>query len=181
MSDLLEHDPQLVCRQAEELLARDRVAQARALIADALRAAPDHADLLYLAARADWQANEHARARETLQRVLALAPAHFAAQVLLFELLAWDGELAQAEQVILPLLRSHPQEASLWARYSRLMLQALHVRRRAGWRRKPCAWRQIANRRCAPRPCATSSRCATAPTASRCSACWRTTRKTCTR
>jgi tetratricopeptide (TPR) repeat protein len=127
MSDLLDHDPLLACRQAEELLARDRVAQARLLLADALRSAPDHPDLLYLAARADWQGNEHARARDTLQRVLALSPDHFAAQVLLFELLAWDGELAQAEQVILPLLRAHPQDAGLWARYSRLMLQALHV------------------------------------------------------
>lgn len=129
MNDLSDRSAWVATRQIGELLDRRRITQARALLAQALRDAPDDAGLLYEAARADWLDDREASARDTLRRVLAIDPDHLPGRVLMFELLVSAGELPDAEAMILALLREAPRDADLWARYSRLMLRALHLRK----------------------------------------------------
>lgn len=110
----------------DELLDRRRVAQARALLASALAEHPDDTELLLLGARADLIEDDHAAARQTLERVIAREPAHLTARTMLLVVLTADGELASAEQLALSLLNEYPQSAWLYAVYGRVMLKALH-------------------------------------------------------
>jgi len=113
--------------QASELLDRRRVFQARQLLRTALEAHPDHPDLLFEAARADAIEDKNASARATLGEVLRHEPQHFNARVLLVALLTDDGELVEAERVVLSLLHEYPQSPYLYAAYARVMLRALNI------------------------------------------------------
>lgn len=114
-------------RLAHELLDRRRTAQARGVLAEALRSDPEHAGLLYQSARADWLDDDNRTARTTLGRLLERDPEHVDARLLLLALLTEDGELVQAEQVALGLLHAYPEWPGLYAAYARVMLRALHL------------------------------------------------------
>jgi len=119
-------DPSTAAAQASALLDRQRFVQARAVLADALRQAPQHLDLLFELARADVLQDQHGDARRTLGQMLQLAPSHVGARLLLFIAEMESGQLPQAELLILDLLREAPQQAELYAHYARLMLRALN-------------------------------------------------------
>lgn len=121
-----EH-PELLAAQASELLDRRRVGQARALLAGALREHPDHAGLLFESARADVLDERNASARGTLGQLLQQDPSHLPARWLLFHIEMDDGQLVQAEELVLGLLREMPASAQFLAGYSRLMLRSLHI------------------------------------------------------
>jgi predicted Zn-dependent protease len=119
-------DPQGVAAQAGELLDRDRVAQARQLLASALREHPSHMGLLYELARADYLADDNDAAQAALARVLAQDPHHVNARVLMCQIEQEAGNLAHSEEIILGLLRENPGHDLLYAMYARLMLRALN-------------------------------------------------------
>jgi tetratricopeptide (TPR) repeat protein len=118
-------DPAAVAAQAGALLDRRRTDQARALLAPALARHPDDTGLLYESARADYLEDANGRARDTLAHVLRLAPGDVNARWLLFLAQMDDGQLADAELLVIELLREHPQHAPFYAGYCRLMLRAL--------------------------------------------------------
>jgi tetratricopeptide (TPR) repeat protein len=114
-----------LARQIDELLDRHRLAHARNLLREALASAPDDERLLLLGARADLLEDDHASARQTLERVLARHPGHFMASYMLLNVLTGQGELVEAERLALSLIAVAPQSADLFAAYSRVMLRAL--------------------------------------------------------
>jgi len=118
-------DPDLVAAQSSELLDRRRIGQARVLLGSALRHHPDHAGLLYEAARADYLADRNDDARRTLARLLATDPNHFNARYLLAGIELEADNLAEAERLVLELLRQAPETAVFYAFYARVMLRAL--------------------------------------------------------
>ena len=59
--------------------------------------------------------------------MLSVAPEHAAARQLLASLLAERNEFADAEVLLIGLLRDYPEDAGLYGRYSRLMLRTLHL------------------------------------------------------
>ncbi len=120
-----DDDAWQVARQAEELLDRRRVPQARALLARALQRDPGHPRLLLESARADYIEDAYGRARQTLGELLATVPDDVGARWLLCLVEMADGRLPEAEELVLGLLRESPGVAAFWAGYSRLMLRAL--------------------------------------------------------
>ncbi len=114
-------------RQVSELLDRGRVSLARDTLRAALAADPQHPDLLFQAARAEAQANDHRAARSTLGRVLQIEPGHLGARLLILWLLTEDGELVDAEELALALLHERPDWPDLYAAYARVMLRALKL------------------------------------------------------
>ncbi|HSW04988.1 tetratricopeptide repeat protein [Aquabacterium sp.] len=119
-------NPAMAAAQASELLDRRRFAQARALLADALRDEPQHLDLLFELARADVLEDRNDAARDTLSQMLQLAPSHIGARLLMFVVEMETGRLPEAEMLILGLLREAPQQGELYAHYARLMLRGLN-------------------------------------------------------
>lgn len=120
-----DDDAWRLARQAEELLDRRRVPQARALLARAIQSHPGHPGLLLESARADFIENAYGRARDTLSELLAASPYDVGARWLMFLVEMEDGRLPEAEELVLGLLRESPGVAAFWAGYSRLMLRAL--------------------------------------------------------
>ncbi len=118
-------DADRIALQASALLDRRRFAQARALLAGALPQAPDHQGLLFELGRADVLEDRHDSARDTLGRLLQLSPSHIGARLLLFIAEMESNRLAEAEVLILGLLREAPQQGEFYAHYARLMLRAL--------------------------------------------------------
>ncbi|WP_395703213.1 tetratricopeptide repeat protein [Aquabacterium sp.] len=118
-------DADRVVLQASALLDRRRYAQARALLADALQRAPDHAGLLFELGRADVMEERYDSARETFGRLLQRSPSHVGARLLLFITEMESQRPAEAELLILGLLRESPQQGEFYAHYARLMLRAL--------------------------------------------------------
>lgn len=118
-------DPDAAAARASELLDRDRIAQARQLLAPALREYPSHSGLLYELARADYLADDNDAARATLARVLEQEPHHVNGRILMCQLEQEAGNLARSEELILDLLRENPAQDLFYALYARLMLRAL--------------------------------------------------------
>ena len=112
--------------RAEELLDRRRIAAARTLLAEALKSSPRHTGLRHALAHADYLEDHHDAAREQLSQLLVDDPEDARARFLLFCVCVEEGELAEAEGLIIELLRCYPAHAPYFAMYSRLMLRALH-------------------------------------------------------
>lgn len=112
--------------QAGELLDRRRFAAARSLLAEALKNSPRHRGLRLALAHADYLEDRHAAARDQLGPLLVEDPEDGQARYLLFCVAFEEGELVEAESLIIGLLRSHPAHAPYFAMYARLMLRALH-------------------------------------------------------
>lgn len=124
-----EPDAWQLSLQADELLDRRRLPQARQVLAQGLRQAPEHLGLLLASARADYIEDRYARARDTLAHALRVAPAHPHARWLLFLVEMHDGRHVEAEELVLGLLHESPDVPAYYAGYSRLMLHALHFRK----------------------------------------------------
>lgn len=124
--DALPPSAEAVAAQASALLDRRRIPQARALLAEALRGAPDHLGLLFELGRADVLEDRWDDARAALAHLLRLAPAHAGARLLMFITEMESGHLPEAERLILGLLHEMPQQGELYAHYARLMLRALN-------------------------------------------------------
>ncbi len=124
-------EPWQLVQQADALLDRRRFQQARQVLAQGLRQAPEDLGLLLASARADYMEDRHASARDTLGQALRIAPGHGFARWLLFLVEMHDGRHVEAETLVLGLLQDAPEVPAYYAGYSRLMLQTLHFRKAA--------------------------------------------------
>jgi tetratricopeptide (TPR) repeat protein len=113
--------------RADALIERRRLEQARALVAGALAQSPRDRELLYRAALIDHLEGASEDALATLRSLLAQDPAHVAGRWLLSLVLQDAEQLAEAEGILLGLLRDHPQSAHLLGAYAMLMLRTLHL------------------------------------------------------
>lgn len=109
------------------LIERRRLGQASALLGEALARFPDDGDLLHSAAMIEHQSDDHDAALHTLGQLLVRAPEHVAGRFLLVAVHEARAEFAQAEAVLLDLLRDFPASATLYARYAMLMYRTQQV------------------------------------------------------
>lgn len=109
------------------LMQRRRYDQASRYIAEGLKSHPDSLPLLYYSALLDWQRDRNADAMATVTRLLTIDPTDYSGRHLLANLQAELGDLAGSEQTWISLLRDHPDSASLYVGYGRLMLNTLNV------------------------------------------------------
>lgn len=119
--------PEQVVQQVEALLERRRTSQARALLKPALTEHPQHPGLLLHSAWADYLDDQYVDALATVRQVLLSEPKNEWARLLYFELLLQKEESAEAERVIIELLRENPEHAHYYGRYAQLMLRTLNV------------------------------------------------------
>jgi predicted Zn-dependent protease len=113
--------------QAFWFIERRRLADARRVLKDGLAQYPQDPDLLFHSAQADWIEDRNEEAEGTLRQLLVSDPHHAPARRLLAEVLTERGMLADAELLLICLLRDYPESAELYGRYARLMLRTLHL------------------------------------------------------
>jgi predicted Zn-dependent protease len=113
--------------QAFYFIERRRLDDARRVLKEGLHDFPQDPDLLFHSAQVDWLADHNDAAESTARQVLVTSPHHAPARQLLAALLTEKGELADAELLLIGLLRDYPESADLYGRYSRLMLRTLHL------------------------------------------------------
>jgi predicted Zn-dependent protease len=113
--------------QAFYFIERRRLADARRILKEGLTQFPQDADLLFHSAQVEWLGDDAKAAEDTVRQVLVMEPTHGPGRQLLASLLAERGEYADAELLIIGLLRDYPESADLYGRYSRLMLRTLHL------------------------------------------------------
>ena len=113
--------------QAFWYIERRRIADAKRLLAQALAQYPQDPDLLFHSAQAEWFDDENETAEKTVRQVLVVDPHHAPARQLLAAMLFQRGEYADAELLLIGLLREYPESAELYGRYSQLMLRTLHL------------------------------------------------------
>ena len=114
-------------RLLQELGARNRTAQMRDVLHRVMPLHPDHQAVLYYAALVDWLENKDEEALATATRLVENYPDSFDGRLLLFRILDSLGRRAEAEPVIIALINDYPESALLYARYSLLMLETMHV------------------------------------------------------
>jgi predicted Zn-dependent protease len=113
--------------QAFYFIERRRLDDARRILKDGLTQFPQDPDLLFHSAQVEWLNDENEAAEVTARQVLNVAPEHAPARQLLASLLIERDLFADAEALLIGLLRDYPESAELYGRYSRLMLRTLHL------------------------------------------------------
>lgn len=113
--------------QIDALIERRRYDHARALLAEALTQYPQDAGLLVSSAHIAYANDDYMLARDTLQEVLSREPQHYQARSLLAAVYQGCDQLADAEAVLLDLLRDYPEAGFQYARYAMLMYRTLHI------------------------------------------------------
>jgi len=114
-------------QQAFYFIERRRLDDARRILKDGLSQFPQDPDLLFHSAQVEWLNDENEAAEATARQVLSVAPEHAPARQLLASLLIERDLFADAEGLLIGLLRDYPESADLYGRYSRLMLRTLHL------------------------------------------------------
>jgi len=117
----------VIAEQAFYFIERRRLEDARRIIGQGLKEFPQDPDLLFHSAQVEWLADRNKEAEATVRQVLVIDPTHAPARQLLASLLMASGEFADAELLLISLLRDYPESADLYGRYSRLMLRTLHL------------------------------------------------------
>lgn len=113
--------------QAYYFIERRRLNDARRVLKEALTQFPQDPDLLFHSAQVDWIDDHNEEAESTVRRLLVSNPDHAPARQLLADLLIERGALADAESLIIGLIRDYPESANLYGRYARLMLRTLNL------------------------------------------------------
>jgi tetratricopeptide (TPR) repeat protein len=113
--------------QIDALIARRRTLAARNLLSTALKQYPDDTALLLQAAWVDYLEDKSESAAATAKSILAREPDNTGAKQLLMELYIEQGDLVEAERLVLELLRAMPEHAHYYGRYADIMLRALNV------------------------------------------------------
>ena len=117
----------VIAEQAFYFIERRRLEDARRILGQGLKEFPQDPDLLFHSAQVEWLADRNKEAEATARQVLVIDPTHAPARQLLASLLMASGEFADAELLLISLLRDYPESADLYGRYSRLMLRTLHL------------------------------------------------------
>ncbi len=113
--------------QVERLLEVGRAHDAQRLLTPHLQENPTDFDALVLASRAFHALGDHTQARALLDTALSQSPHDVEARLHLFHLQEDGQEYAAAEETILALLRDLPENGHLYALYSGLMFDTLHL------------------------------------------------------
>jgi tetratricopeptide (TPR) repeat protein len=108
-------------RQGQAALARGDAARAECLFAEALRALPDHPELLAARATALQRMGRAGEAAALLRRAAALRPGDDAIQAQLGGVLADCGDLAGAEQALRQACALAPAAAAGWYNLGKLL------------------------------------------------------------
>ena len=116
-----------IASQAFYFIERRRMNDARRVLREGLLQFPQDPDLLFHSAQVDWLSDNTAAAEETVRQLLVMAPHHAPARQLFAALLTACGEYAEAELLLIGLLRDYPESAGLYGRYAHLMLKTLHL------------------------------------------------------
>ena len=111
----------------EYLVERRRLAQARAQLAELLPQHPQDTELLFYSGYVDYLDDRYDGARKSLRQALAREPEHAAASYILYLVEYEKGHYAEAEELILGLLRSYPESSEYLAAYAQLMLTTGHL------------------------------------------------------
>jgi tetratricopeptide (TPR) repeat protein len=117
----------MYAEQAYYFIERRRLTDARRVLKEALTQFPQDPDLLFHSAQIDWIDDRNEEAESTVRRLLVSSPDHAPARQLLAVLLIERGALADAEGLIIGLIRDYPESADLYGRYARLMLRTLNL------------------------------------------------------
>ena len=113
--------------QIQQLIERRRFDQVRELLGPALATEPENLDLLRCAALVENAGGRTADAEAMAQRVLALSPRDRVGRETLAEVRSEQKRHAEAEALLLELIRDYPDDGGLLADYSMLMLETLRV------------------------------------------------------
>lgn len=116
-----------VADQARLLIERGRFEQARTLLGNELRVAPQDVELLFLCAWLEYLADQAGPASAAVHAVLARDPAHFGARDIQARLLENQKRFAEAERIWIDLLREAPEDPHFYAMYATLMLRTLNL------------------------------------------------------
>lgn len=111
----------------QELAARNRTGQMRAILQRLMPQYPDHHEVLYFAAQVDWLEDKDEDALVTVSRLVEHHPGSYSGRMLLFRILDGLNRRSEAETVILEMLREYPEDALLYGHYSILMLESMCV------------------------------------------------------
>ena len=111
----------------QELAARNRTAQMRAILQRIMPQHPDHHDVLYHSAQVDWLEDKDEEALATISQLVERYPESYWGRMLLFRILDGLNRRGEAEAVVLELLHEYPEDALLYGRYSILMLESLQI------------------------------------------------------
>lgn len=114
-------------RQIAGLIEVGRVDQARRLGGRALEIEPNDADTLCLLGALEIEVDDFAEAKRRAQEALARVPDHAGARSLLFAALRGERSHAEAETVILGLIRDNPRDADHLADYAALLLDVYQL------------------------------------------------------
>jgi predicted Zn-dependent protease len=117
----------LFSEQAFYFIERRRLSDARRILKDGLTQFPQDPDLLFHSAQVDWLEGNIVVAEATVRQALVVDPEHPPARQLLASLLIERDEFADAEMLLIGLLRDFPEHADFYGRYARLMLRTLHL------------------------------------------------------
>ncbi len=113
--------------QAFYFIERRRLNDARRVLKEGLGQYPQDPDLLFHSAQVEWLDEDIAGAEATVRQALLVDPEHAPARQLLASLLTERNEFADAELLLIGLLRDFPEQADFYGRYARLMLRTLHL------------------------------------------------------
>ncbi len=117
------NNPDELAHEAHRWMERGQWQRAREALRRGLEQAPEDLDLLYARARLAFLTESH-DALDSARDVLALAPEHTGARLLMARIHAEQGRQAEAERLLLDLLRESPQDTGLLCHYAFLLLRA---------------------------------------------------------
>lgn len=113
--------------ELQALLERQRLPAARKVLATALPKFPDSPALLEYSACIDWMEDRLDPAAATVGQVLALEPESRSARLLLCRIRMEQERYAEAEELVIDLLRNDPDDPDLYARYAQIMVRTFNV------------------------------------------------------
>lgn len=121
------HDLGTALAQLGALLDRRRLPAARELLSRTLPKYPDNPALLQYSAWVDWMEDRLDEAVATIGRILESDPHSYDARFLLSRIRTEQDRHAEAEALVLDLLKDHPEEPALYAHYAHIMLETFNV------------------------------------------------------
>ena len=123
------HTREALTAEINALLERRRTTAAKMRLKDALQQFPDDQELQLQAAWADYIDDDNAAAETTVKQLLAKDPTNESARQLLFHLLLEKNALAEAEEIIIGLLREYPRYAPYYGQYALALVRATQTKK----------------------------------------------------
>ena len=115
--------------QIQQLIDINRQSQAKQLIQEGLEEYPQDVQLLYFLSLIQYRENEHELGIETAQYGLSQAPKDIDLRHILFSHLESTRRYAEAELMIIDLIRENPADSHFLADYANLMLSTFHIKK----------------------------------------------------